>query len=69
MIKRLIWTIWTPISSVLKKADELNLSLSLGAIGITSTKFCQIKMNLDVTHEVENLCAISSELLANDQVL
>ena len=31
MIKRLIWTIWTPMSSVLKKADKLNLSLSLGA--------------------------------------
>ena len=28
MIKRLIWTIWTPMSSVLKKADKLNLSLS-----------------------------------------
>ena len=25
---RLIWTIWTPISSVPKKADKLNLSLS-----------------------------------------
>ena len=29
MIKQLIWTIWTPMSSVLKKADKLNLSLSL----------------------------------------
>ena len=29
MIKRLIWTIWTPMSSVLKTADKLNLSLSL----------------------------------------
>ena len=29
MIKRLIWTIWTTMSSVLKKADKLNLSLSL----------------------------------------
>ena len=28
MIKRLIWTIWTMMSSVLKKADKLNLSLS-----------------------------------------
>ena len=28
MIKRLICTIWTPMSSVLKKADKLNLSLS-----------------------------------------
>ena len=28
MIARLIWTIWTPMSSVLKKADKLNLSLS-----------------------------------------
>ena len=29
MIKWLIWTIWTLMSSVLKKADKLNLSLSL----------------------------------------
>ena len=28
MIKRLIWTVWTLMSSVLKKADKLNLSLS-----------------------------------------
>ena len=27
MIKRLIWTIWTPMSPVLKKAEKLNLSL------------------------------------------
>ena len=27
MIKQLIWTIWTPMSYVLKKADNLNLSL------------------------------------------
>ena len=32
MIKRLIWTIWTPMSSVLKKADKLNLSLSLSVL-------------------------------------
>ena len=32
MIKRLIWTIWTPMSSVLKKADKPNLSLSLGEL-------------------------------------
>ena len=32
MIKRLIWTIWTPMSSVLKKADKLNLSLSLSVV-------------------------------------
>ena len=32
MIKRLIWTIWTPMSSVLKKADKLNLSLSLSML-------------------------------------
>ena len=30
MIKRFVWTIWTPMSSVLKKADKLNLSLSCG---------------------------------------
>ena len=29
MIKRLIWTIWTALSSVPKKADKLNLTLSL----------------------------------------
>ena len=29
MIKRLIWTISTPMSPVLKKADKLNLSLSI----------------------------------------
>ena len=29
MITQLIWTIWTPMSSVPKKADKLNLSLSL----------------------------------------
>ena len=27
MITRLIWTIWTPVSSVPKKADKFNLSL------------------------------------------
>ena len=32
MITRLMWTIWTPMSSVLKKADKLNLSLSLSTI-------------------------------------
>ena len=29
MITRLIWTIWTPMSSVPKKADKLNLSLHI----------------------------------------
>ena len=29
MITRLIWTIWTPMASVPKKANKLNLSLSL----------------------------------------
>ena len=29
MITRLIWTIWTPMSSVPQKADKLSLSLSL----------------------------------------
>ena len=32
MIKWLIWTIWIPMSSVLRKADKLNLSLSLSCI-------------------------------------
>ena len=36
MIKRLIWTIWTPMSSVLKKADKLNLSLSPGPVKLPS---------------------------------
>ena len=29
MITRLVWTIWTPMFSVPKKADKLNLSLSV----------------------------------------
>ena len=37
MIKRLIWTIWTPMSSVLKKADKLNLSLSLHPMYVVKT--------------------------------
>ena len=32
MIKQLIWTIWTPMFSVPKKADKLNLSLSLSPL-------------------------------------
>ena len=39
MIKRLIWTIWTPMSSVLKKADKLNLSLSLSLIFLVTNLF------------------------------
>ena len=49
MIKRLIWTIWTPMSSVLKKADKLNLSLSWTSMGIkawvndcTHIKVCDV---------------------------
>ena len=38
MIKWLIWTIWTPMSSVLKKADKLNLSLSLSPDGMNQMK-------------------------------
>ena len=38
MIKRLIWTIWTPMSFVLKKADKLNLSLSALPQSITQIK-------------------------------
>ena len=37
MIKRLMWTIWTPMSSVLKKAVKLNLSLSLEWIGASTS--------------------------------
>ena len=33
MVTRLIWTIWTPMSPVPKKADKLNLSLSLEGWG------------------------------------
>ena len=32
MITRLVWTIWTPMSSVPKKANKLNLSLSFSGI-------------------------------------
>ena len=38
MIKWLIWTIWTLMSSVLKKADKLNLSLSL--VELSTTRSC-----------------------------
>ena len=46
MIKRLIWTIWTPMSSVLKKADKLNLSLSLS--GKYQAKLRQFWVKLSV---------------------
>ena len=54
MIKRLIWTIWTPMSSVLKKADKLNLSLSLSSseagtghpatVSSTTVSFCRARL-------------------------
>ena len=46
MIKRLIWTIWTPMSSVLKKADKLNLSLSL----LTSLGHCFLENQTKLMH-------------------
>ena len=39
MIKWLIWTIWTPMSSVLKKADKLNLSLSPYSYFLSGNKY------------------------------
>ena len=49
MIKQLIWTIWTPVSSVLKKADKLNLSLSLflSALGLGELKLLKQHIMLD----------------------
>ena len=47
MIKRLIWTIWTPMSSVLKKADKLNLSLSLS---LTFTLATSIQVPIFTPH-------------------
>ena len=41
MITRLIWTIWTPMSSVPKKADKLNLSLSLSIV-ISPQLICDV---------------------------
>ena len=47
MIKRLIWTIWTPVSSVLKKADKLNLSLSLSlSLSLYEIAFRWMSQNL-----------------------
>ena len=44
MIKWLVWTIWTLMSSVLKKADKLNLSLSLCQYQLPSAfNTCNIK--------------------------
>ena len=39
MITQLIWTIWTPMSSVPKKADKLNLSLSVMTSSANQNKF------------------------------
>ena len=42
MIKGLIWTIWTTMSSVLKKADKLNLSLSLSLSATSNNKVIKL---------------------------
>ena len=55
MIKRLIWTIWTPMSSVLKKADKLNLSLSL-SMGIYPHLLLQYPMWYSYISGVTMLC-------------
>ena len=49
MIKLLIWTIWTLMSSVLKKADKLNLSLSLVACSVLSHYLSQCRVIFDWT--------------------
>ena len=53
MIKRLIWTIWTPMSSVLKKANKLNLSLSLR---------CSWPIMIQLTNAIYRSC-VRKELL------
>ena len=61
MIKRLIWTIWTPMSSVLKKADKLNLSLSLSL-------FCYIKWNI-LSADFKNFTLILFELVSSCSIV
>ena len=57
MIKQLIWTIWTPLSSVLKTADKLNLSLSHQK---SWHLLCKIGSSLLSTKEETNyLCHLS----------
>ena len=54
MITQLIWTIWTLMSSVPKKADKLNLSLSLLTFSccvVSVAIWCQLWWNL-----VTSLC-------------
>ena len=53
MIKRLIWTIWTLMSSVLKKADKLNLSLSLYRISAGSRHLITLQWH---NNEHDGIC-------------
>ena len=53
MITWLIWTIWTSMSSVPKKADKLNLSLSL--VDGTTLIIVQISTNVSVKDESHTL--------------
>ena len=66
MIKRLIWTIWTPMSSVLKKADKLNLSLShwLGP-------FIKWSLHNALTHwgRATHICVNNLTIIASDNGL
>ena len=63
MITRLIWTIWTLMSSVPKKADKLNLSLSLSLIKSESKYKCFPinKMHLNISSAICWSCCASHD--------
>ena len=64
MIKRLLWTIWTLVSSVPKKADKLNLSLSP-----TSCHHCGQTLTIDhMLLECEALQEIQNEYYTADSL-
>ena len=50
MITRLIWTLWTPMSSVPKKADTLNLSLSTKSGPIATKRKANIVIQLQASN-------------------
>ena len=53
MITRLIWTIWTPLSSVPKKANKLNLSLSASVLAYCELDNCEwISVKLETKYKV-----------------
>ena len=71
MIKWLIWTIWTAMSSVPKKADKLNLSLSLSylvqpltLVGVRTLliigvlcSFCRIQWHFEIYEHTDWLAS------------